>query len=214
MLTHLPMRSWCDHCMKGKVREDSHPTREPSGRASEVPRLSLDYCFLGRALKTEVTSVEEVKVPQDEKDGLLPILVIVDEKSGCVFSGVVAKGVNPYATGLVAEALRFCGRQKVIMMTDAENSIKALAESAAKSWGGSVQHQTAPKGSHASNGAAERAILELARQVRTLASAFESRYKKPLETEGNVFPWLVRHAGWLISGFLVTLWERFSWRSC
>ena len=124
-LTHLPMRSWCDHCMKGKVREDAHPTREPSGRASEVPRLSLDYCFLGRALKTEITSAEEVKVPQDEKDGLLPILVIVDEKSGCVFSGV-------------------------IMMTDAENSIKALAESAAKSWGGSVQHQTAPKGSHAS----------------------------------------------------------------
>ncbi|CAE7276044.1 true, partial [Symbiodinium sp. CCMP2592] len=136
-------------------------------------------------------------------DGLLPILVIVDEKSGCVFSGVVAKGVNPYATGLVTEALKFCGRQKVIMMSDAEHSIRALAESAAKSWTGSVQHQTAPKGSHASNGAAERAILELARQVRTLASALEERYKKPLETEGVVFPWLVRHAGWLISRFLV-----------
>ena len=62
-----------------------------------------------------------MKVPQDEKDGLLPILVIVDEKSGCVFSGVVAKGVNPHATGLVAEALQFCGCQKVIMMTDAEH---------------------------------------------------------------------------------------------
>ena len=77
-----------------------------------------------------------MKVPQDEKDGLLPILVIVDEKSGCVFSGVVAKGVNAHATGLVAEALQFCGRQKVIMMTDAEHSIKALAESAAKIWKG------------------------------------------------------------------------------
>ncbi|CAE7038143.1 unnamed protein product, partial [Symbiodinium sp. CCMP2592] len=203
MLTHLPMRSWCDHCMHGKVREDAHSAREPSGRASEVARISLDYCFLGRALKGPVSSVEEVKVPQDEKDGLLPILVIVDEKSGCVFSGVVAKGVNPYATGLVTEALKFCGRQKVIMMSDAEHSIRALAESAAKSWTGSVQHQTAPKGSHASNGAAERAILELARQVRTLASALENRYKKPLETEGVVFPWLVRHAGWLISRFLV-----------
>ncbi|CAE7337188.1 unnamed protein product [Symbiodinium sp. CCMP2592] len=203
MLTHLPMRSWCDHCMHGKVREDAHSAREPSGRASEVARISLDYCFLGRALKGPVNSVEEVKVPQDEKDGLLPILVIVDEKFGCVFSGVVAKGVNPYATGLVTEALKFCGRQKVIMMSDAEHSIRALAESAAKSWTGSVQHQTAPKGSHASNGAAERAILELARQVRTLASALENRYKKPLETEGVVFPWLVRHAGWLISRFLV-----------
>ena len=24
MLTHLPLRSWCDHCMKGKIREDGH----------------------------------------------------------------------------------------------------------------------------------------------------------------------------------------------
>ena len=73
VLTHLPTRSWCDHCMKGKVRGDSYSARESSGRASEVPRTSLDYCFLGRALKGEVNSVEEVKVPQDEKDGLLPI---------------------------------------------------------------------------------------------------------------------------------------------
>ena len=91
----------------------------------------IGLLLLGKSLEGRSDLSWEVKVPQDEKDGLLPILVIVDEKSGCVFSGVVAKGVNPYATGLVAEALRFCGRQKVIMMTDAENSIKALAESAA-----------------------------------------------------------------------------------
>ena len=141
--------------------------------------------------------------------------MIVGERSGCVFSGVVAKGVNRYATGLVAEALKFCRRQKVIMMTDAEHSVKALAESAAKSWAGSDQHQTAPKGSHASNGAAERATLELARQVRTLAalaSAFESHYKKPLETEGNIFPWLARHAGGLIWHFLGSPYERLRGR--
>ena len=128
--------------------------------------------------------------------------MVVDERSGCVFSGVVAKGVNRCATRLVTEALNFCRRQKLIMMTE------ALAESAAKSWTGSDQHQTAPKGSHASNGAAERATLELARQVRTLASAFESHYKKPLETEGNIFPWLARHAGGLIWHFLGSPYER------
>ncbi|OLP88907.1 hypothetical protein AK812_SmicGene29700 [Symbiodinium microadriaticum] len=64
------------------------------------------------------------RVPEDEKDCLRPILVM-DETSSCVFTGVLAKGVNPYATGLVTEALKFCLRQKVIMMTDAERSIKA-----------------------------------------------------------------------------------------
>ena len=67
-----------------------------------------------------------------------------------------------------------------------------------------LQLQHAPKGSHASNGAAERAIFEVARQVRTLVHALETRYPGyRLKTEGHVFPWLVRHAGWLITRFLV-----------
>ena len=67
-----------------------------------------------------------------------------------------------------------------------------------------LQLQHAPKGSHASNGAAERAILEVARQVRTLVHALETRYPGyRLKTKGHVFPWLVRHASWLITRFLV-----------
>ena len=48
MITHLPFRSWCDHCVRGKTREDDHPTR-PS-EPLEVAKLSLDYCFFGRVL--------------------------------------------------------------------------------------------------------------------------------------------------------------------
>ena len=78
-----------------------------------------------------------------------------------------------------------------------------MAEAAAKEMKG-LQLQHAPKGSHASNGAAERAILEVARQVRTLVHALETRYPGyRLKTEGHVFPWLVRHASWLITRFLV-----------
>ena len=27
MLTHVPLRNWCEHCMAGKVHEDAHPRR-------------------------------------------------------------------------------------------------------------------------------------------------------------------------------------------
>ena len=54
MLTHLPYRSWCSHCVAGKCREDGHFIRTSSNWASEVPRICMDYCILGRALKSEL----------------------------------------------------------------------------------------------------------------------------------------------------------------
>ena len=93
----------------------------------------------------EVTeeTVAEFKKAQDE-DGALPVLVIADEKSGCIFAGVVNKVVDKYAVHLVTEALRSTGRQKVILMTDAEPSIRALAEAASKEWGKECHIQVAP----------------------------------------------------------------------
>ena len=205
MLTHLPYRSWCSHCVAGKCREDGHFIRTSSNRASEVPRISMRYCFLGRALKSEIPKeAGNLKKLESEDEGLLPVLVMVDQATGCTFSAVVTKGVNSYALHVVTEGLKFLGRQgKAILMTDGEHAIKALAEAAAKEMKG-LQLQHAPKGSHASNGAAERAILEVARQVRTLVHALEARYPGyRLKTEGHVFPWLVRHASWLITRFLV-----------
>ena len=51
MLTHIPMRSWCDHCVKGKSREDDHKPRVESKDPNEVPRVRMDYCFLGHVAK-------------------------------------------------------------------------------------------------------------------------------------------------------------------
>ena len=133
MLTHIPFRSWCDHCCAGKVREDDHKKRNKE-EERQVARISMDYCFLGRVTdntKGLEASVEELKAPTEADgagEGVMPVLVIIDERTGCIFSGVVAKGVNEYALHLVTEALKFCGRQKVIFMTDGEHSIKALAQ--------------------------------------------------------------------------------------
>ena len=86
MLTHLPARTWCDFCMKGKVREDGHFKRPEGVNPSEVPRVSMDYCFLGRYISSKPTgeateeTVAELKKAQDDEEGALPVLVITDEK--------------------------------------------------------------------------------------------------------------------------------------
>ena len=57
MITHLPFRSWCSHCVAGKVREDDHRPREP-GSELEVPKVSIDYCYFGRVLASNVDPEE------------------------------------------------------------------------------------------------------------------------------------------------------------
>ena len=141
-------------------------------------------------------------------------------KSGCIFAGVVNKGVDKYAVHLVTEALRSTGRQRVILMTDAEPSIRALAEAASKEWGKECHIQVAPRESHASNGAAERAILELAKQARTVTGALEHHFPEyKVMPNHKKYGWLIRHSAWLISGFLVkadgrTPYERLRGREC
>ena len=105
MMTHLPFRSWCDHCVAGKSREDSHPLREARKCKGEVPRFCVDYCFLGRALKGEMPkTAEALKEPLDAEDGQRPILVMVDQETGATFSYLVTKGVNNYAVHVMSEA--------------------------------------------------------------------------------------------------------------
>ena len=71
--------------------------------------------------------------------------------------------MNTYSVHAVVEMLKVVGRQKVILMTDGEPSIKALAEAAAKQIGTGAQLQHAAKETHGpSNGAAERAVVEVA----------------------------------------------------
>ena len=43
-LTHLPFRSWCEHCVKGRGREAPHRriAEEP-----KIPEVHVDFCFIG-----------------------------------------------------------------------------------------------------------------------------------------------------------------------
>ena len=44
-LTHLPYRSWCPHCVKGKAKRRHHRRKE-TNRVSGVPVISVDYMWL------------------------------------------------------------------------------------------------------------------------------------------------------------------------
>ena len=72
-LTHIPFRSWCKHCIRGRGESVAHSRaqRDPSG----VPELHMDYCFLG--CKDEETQ---------------PIMVMRDRDSKMMVSFLVREG--------------------------------------------------------------------------------------------------------------------------
>ena len=43
---HLPYRSWCHHCVRGRGREADH-RRKNEEAENGIPEYHLDYCFPG-----------------------------------------------------------------------------------------------------------------------------------------------------------------------
>ena len=44
-LTHLPFRSWCRHCIRGRGKEESCPRKVRD--ENDIPEVHLDYMFMG-----------------------------------------------------------------------------------------------------------------------------------------------------------------------
>ena len=78
-VSHLPYRSWCPHCVRGKARRRSHRKRGRSQRDG-IPVISLDYMWL-KGKKTD---------PEVEQKGN-PILVMHCRESKLSWSRVLLK---------------------------------------------------------------------------------------------------------------------------
>ncbi len=60
---HMPFRSWCPHCVRGRGKEMQH-RRKRDEEESGIPEYHLDYCF-----------------PGDEGEDRLTILVIIERRT-------------------------------------------------------------------------------------------------------------------------------------
>ena len=98
MLTHIPFRSWCPHCVKGKAVDKRHRNAKSTSDA-RVPIISIDSAYMTEEDKHE-----------SEDTGTMPIIVMHDSMSKAVTADVVtSKGVSDYVVARVKEKLRGFG---------------------------------------------------------------------------------------------------------
>ena len=176
---HVPFRSWCPACVRGRGRSFQHHLTENS--EEQVPTISIDYGFFG---SQEATSTDS------------PVIVAKDRKSKRIWAyPVPAKGVHPYALKCLVEALNQSGYKKVILKSDQENPITALARRAKEEWQGEIILENSPKGESKSNGEIERAVQEVQGIARSLREDLVVYGKLKIEDNSPLLTWLIRHAG-------------------
>ena len=109
MATHVPYRSWCQHCIAGKSGDDPHRRgHKPEGA---IPVVSIDYAWM---------------TDKGQEAGM-PFLVLTDRKSQYVAAHVVPrKGEDPYAIGRLKETLVYLGYPELVLKSDDESAIKSL----------------------------------------------------------------------------------------
>ena len=114
-LNHMPYRSWCPHCVRGRGREMDHRKVKKDGDEAEIPEYHVDYCF-----------------PGDLEGERLTVLVVVERWSKMKKAVVVpAKGSSgKFAAGMVLEIIRECGDmdRAIIIKSDQEPAIKCLID--------------------------------------------------------------------------------------
>ena len=181
-LTHMPYRSWCIHCVRGRAETSGHRRQGPRPEGA-VPEVHMDYCFMGK---------------KDEE--AQPILVARDRDTRMTVSFLVqSKGVvSNYTVKRLMAFLREIGHHgnNIIIRSDQESPIKAVAERLAKERGeAQTLLENSPVRSSGSNGIVERAIKEIEYHVKSLKSALDERLGTSIGAASNILAWLIEFSG-------------------
>ena len=204
-ISHLPYRTWCPHCVRGKAKCHYHKMRENEEERT-VPVVAFDYAFL--------TKTAEDDVCKDE----LTVVVGKDAKTKCVFPiPVPQKGVddNEYSVRCISRVLNALGYPKMILRYDQESALGKVLNDVKLHHGDSVQlvPELRPKNDSKSAGLVERANQTVEGQIRVMLSAIEEKLGTHVQPSDDIFPWLVLHAGTVLNRFDVqagsgkTPWE-------
>ena len=190
-LTHLPFRSWCDHCVRGRGEGAPHFR---AGESEGGHELHMDFCFMGEQA--------------DQRK--MTILVARERRTRMTLASVApSKAHNEFLAGRIQAFLRELGldRGDLVVKTDQEPAMRALigevARRRAADGGGRCVVEHSPVGESQSNGVIERAVKSVEGQVRVAKLALEARVAGRVGPGHAAMSWLVEYAAFLLNRFEV-----------
>ena len=190
--THMPFRDWCAHCMMGRGRTHHHIAKQKSEDESRRPIIAMDYFFMKMEATPSAQSIPE--------ESVTCVAVKEDRHQNIMSSVALKKGVEePWAVERVAKFIDLLGYREITLKSDTEPAIIAFRNRVAALCKAEVTTEDAVKGDKESNGLIENAVMLLRGIIRTIKCHIESRTQESLGDESPVIPWLVEHAGCILS---------------
>ena len=179
---------------------------EPDGQDGEGPAAVPNDTNFG-----DVIFGDPGKDTVDYRDQFALTLVAAESSTGWILAiPVLEKGsssLKRVVEQLVRLSMQVSPGEQVLIQGDPEPSIKQVMnafEACRSRLGLPTSKQWVPKESHASNGAAEKAISTIRTNGLTLRAFVEKRIAAKVEGHHHFFPWIMRHAGFLYNRFAVT----------
>ena len=196
--THLPYRSWCEECVKGRGTGEQHR----AGPGSSMPVLACDYLLVTRHGVFRQAELSE----GNRKAILLKILVLKDAKSKFVSAHVVPTkglGEDRYAAEKLRRDVLWLGYPRIILKSDNEPSLVAVTKEVLKALKVEVLDQSAaaapPAYDSKANGSVENAVKLVQGLLRTLKECLEKRIRHRIPPDHAIMAWLVHHTAWLLT---------------
>ena len=194
--THAQFRSWCRFCVRGRGLAWHHQGGAGDEDDKGMPEFVMDYCFPAQA----------------EQDPLI-VLVCKERKSGSTNSMLVPnKGHDEWVINMLVNFIESHGFDRIILKSDNEPAIVALQQAVklmrvaraapCDADRGTVLESSA-RGDSQSNGAAENAVREVEGMIRTWKLYIEEKLGQTLDNQHILLPWLIQHAGTLITRYKI-----------
>ena len=189
-VSHLPPQPWCEHCVRGRAPEGDHKRVTFEQADKELPVIAFDFAFLKTSQGSERTTVADAYATQ---------LVAVDVGSGMIrVIPAPGKNVSDYLVTGLRKFVESTFHKKVRLRCDNEPAAIIIAERVKALLPDVVVLENTPRHDHAAN-PAERAIRSVEDQVRVLRLDVEARYGIQVSANMSLWPWIARHAGWLLT---------------
>ncbi len=189
-LTHLPFRDWCPCCVAGKAKQWPHKkTVQKSEEEENVPSIHMDYWFM-RDDEVE----ENVTVLNFKEKGTKMFGAHVVRKKGIA---------NEEATRIIKDIEKMGCKGKVIVKTDQEPAIMAVAKEIRRLRNEDTVLENSKVYDSQANGIAERAVQSVESQVRTLMLALQKRLEVKIPVTHKIVTWMVEHAADLLNKYHV-----------
>ena len=178
--------------MRRRGRTHHHVAKQNSEDQSRRPIIAMSHFFMKMESALNIQAISE--------ESITCVAVEENRHQHIMSSVALEKGVEePWTNERVVRIIDLLGYREITLKSDTEAAIVAFRNRVAAKCKAEVTTEDAVKGDNESNGLIENVKMQLRGIIRTVKCHIESRTQEPLNDDSLVMPWLVEHAGCILS---------------